>query len=807
MVVIGAGVVGAAVAEELSAGGWDQITVLDQGNLPAAGGSSSHAPGLVFQTNPSRTMVQLAGYTVAKLGRLGCFLPVGSLELATGTARLAELHRRQGWLAAAGVPARVLSPTECAAHHPLLDPDLIRGGLYVASDGLARSVPAVTAQLDLARGRGVRVLDRHRVLDLRTRGGRVAAVVTDRGEFGADVVVCATGIWGPRIARMVGVELPLAPLAHQFAWTGPLPALATAGGPGGAEAAHPILRHQDADLYIRDRQDRLGIGFYGHRPMLVDPDDIRPVEDADPMPSVLPFTEEDFAPGWAATQALLPATRKAKVEEGMNGLFSFTVDNMPLIGEAATVPGFWLAEAVWVTHSAGVGRAVAESLMDGYCSSFDLHGCDINRFEPHHLAPAYVRARAGQNYIEVYDIIHPLQPMEQPRPLRTTPFYPRQRELSGVFLEYAGWERPQWHEANEPLLAGRSIPAPGEWAARYWSPIVGAEALATREGVALFDMTTLKRVEVSGPGATAFLQWVTTGEVDRPIGSVTYSLLLSADGRIRSDITVARLAGDAYQVGVNGPADLAWLAGLAPADVVVRDITAGTCGLGLWGPRARDLVQPLAGDDFSNEGFGYFRARRTYLGAVPVTALRVSYVGELGWELYTTADLGLRLWDTLWRAGQPLGLVAAGRGAFTSLRLEKGYRLFGTDMTREHDPYQAGLGFAVNLGKGDFLGRAALVGSGAPDARPARLLACLTIADPADTVAGGEPVYHGGTCVGYVTSAGYGYTVGCGIAYAWLPAALAEPGQTVHIGYFDRLVPATVATEPLFDPARERLRS
>ncbi|SNS70207.1 Glycine cleavage system T protein (aminomethyltransferase) [Asanoa hainanensis] len=789
VVIIGAGVVGAALADELSALGWTDVTVVEQGALPRPGGSSSHAPGLVFQTNAAKVMTGFARYTIDKLTRLGCFAPVGSLEVATSEARLADLHRRQGWLTAWGGAGRVLSPAECAGLHDLLGPVL--GGLHVPGDGVANSVQAVSAQLARAR---VRVLDGHEVLDIRVVGDRVSGVVTSRGEVPADIVVCCAGIWGPRVARMVGQSLPLTPLAHQFGWTDPLPALAGQQ----AEAVRPILRHQDADLYLRERFDRVGVGYYGHRPMPIAADDIVP----GPMPSVLPFTADDFEPGWAAAQDLLPALREAKVEEGMNGLFSFTTDNMPLLGPSAAVAGLWFAEAVWVTHSAGVARAVAEWLARGHCSSFDLHECDLNRFEPHQLAPDYVLARGCQNYVEVYDVIHPLQPMESPRPLRTTPFYPRQLALDAAFLEFAGWERPQWYGHNAALLPGREVPAPHPWAARYWSPIVGAEALATRETVALYDMTTLKRVEVTGPGAAAYLQWLTTGNVDRSVGTVTYCLLLDVDGGVRSDITVARLGPHEFQVGINGPLDVDWFARHLPADgsVAVRDTTAGTCCVGVWGPRARDLVQSLTVDDFSNEAFRYFRARRTYIGTVPVTALRLSYVGELGYELYTTADLGLKLWDTLWAAGQELGIVAGGRGAFASLRLEKGYRLFGTDLTYEHDPYEAGLDFAVKLDKGDFLGRSAL----ASRTNLARRLTCLTLAE---VVMGKEPVYAGDECVGHVTSAAYGYTVGTGIAYAWLPASLATPGQTVHIGYFDRRVPATVAAEPLFDPRMERLRA
>ncbi|MFE3169714.1 FAD-dependent oxidoreductase [Streptomyces sp. NPDC059224] len=806
VVIIGAGVVGAALADEISARGWTEVTVVDQGPLPATGGSSSHAPGLVFQTNPSKTMTELARYTVEKFRSLDvdgrpCFLQVGGLEVATGPERLAELHRRHGWITAWGVEARVVTPEECVELHPLLDADRVLGGLLVPTDGIAKAVLAVEAQIRRATGRGVRFLARHEVLDVRHDEGAVTAVVTDQGEIPADIVVCCAGIWGPRIARMVGMNLPLTPLAHQLAWTGPVPVLAGQT----EEAVRPILRHQDAGLYYRDRFDGLGIGSYGHRPMPVAADDIRSLHEAGQMPSVLEFTEEDFEGAWAETRSLLPATREAKLEEGINGLFSFTTDGYPLLGESPDVKGFWVAEAVWVTHSAGVGRAVAEWLVDGHCSSFDLHECDVNRFEPHQLAPEYVLARDCRNFVEVYDILHPLQPGGDPRPIRTSPFYARQREHGAFFLEANGWERPQWYEANAPLTEGRSIPTPNDWAARYWSPIVGAEAQVTRETVALYDMTALKRLEVTGPGAAGFLEGLVTGKVAKSVGSVTYTLLLGHDGGIRSDITVARLAHDLFQVGANGNLDLDWFTRHLPADggVQVRDITPGTCCVGLWGPLAREVLQPLTDEDFSDEGLRYFRARRAFVGSVPVTAMRLSYVGELGWELYTTADQGAKLWDTLWRAAEPLGGIIAGRGAFNSLRLEKGYRSFGTDMTYEHDPYEAGVGFAVRPGKGEFVGRAALERR---RAEVRRRLSCLTVDDPRAVVMGKEPVYDGERAVGYVTSAAYGYTVGKGIAYAWLPAELAVPGTGVQIGYFDERVDAVVAEEPLFDPGMSRLR-
>ncbi|NEB01022.1 FAD-dependent oxidoreductase [Streptomyces sp. SID13726] len=806
VVIIGAGVVGAALADEISARGWTEVTVVDQGPLPATGGSSSHAPGLVFQANPSKTMTELARYTVEKLCSLDvdgqpCFLQVGGLEVATTPERVAELHRRHGWLTSWGIDSRILTADECVERHPLVNRDRVLAGLHIPTDGLAKAVLAVEAQIRRATERGVTFLARHEVLDIRQADGEVTGVVTDHGDLEADIVVCCAGIWGPRIARMVGMNLPLTPLAHQLAWTGPVPELAGQT----EEAVRPILRHQDADLYYRDRYDTLGIGYYGHRPMPVTADEILSFDEAEPMPSVLKFTEDDFADAWTETRSLLPATRAAEIDEGINGLFSFTTDGLPLLGESPDVKGFWVAEAVWVTHSAGVGRAVAEWLVDGHCSSFDLHECDVNRFEPHQLAPEYVLARDCRNFAEVYDILHPLQPSGDPRPIRTSPFHTRQQELGAFFLEANGWERPQWYEANAGLVEGRSIVTPNDWAARYWSPIVAAEAQVTRETVAMYDMTALKRLEVSGRGAADFLERLCTGKVAKSVGSVTYTLLLDHDGGIRSDVTVARLAPDLFQIGVNGNLDLDWFTRHLPADgtVQARDITAGTCCIGLWGPLARDVLQPLTDADFSATGLKYFRAKHAYIGSVPVTAMRLSYVGELGWELYTTADLGQKLWDTLWQAARPLGGIAAGRGAFNSLRLEKGYRSFGTDMTYEHDPYEAGVAFAVRPDKEDFTGKAALERR---STAVHRRLTCLTIDDPRSVVMGKEPVYDGPNPVGYVTSAAYGYTVGKGIAYAWLPAELSEPGKVVHIGYFDERIEAVVAEEPLFDPKMTRLR-
>ena len=390
--------------------------------------------------------------------------------------------------------------------------------------------------------------------------------------------------------------------------------------------------------------------------------------------------------------------------------------------------GFWSAEAVWITHAGGVGRAMAEWIIEG-SPSIDLRESDLNRFHRHALHRDYIRTRANQQYIEVYDVIHPLDQVQEPRGLRVSPFYARQQALGAHFFESAGWERPQWYAANEAELArrGATWPERDAWTARNWSPIIGAEHLATRERVALFDLTPFTKLEISGPGALAYLQWLTANQMDQPIGKVTYTAMLTARGGIRCDVTVTRLAADRFLLitgGASGMHDLAWLRSHLPDDgsVQIEDITSAQCCLGLWGPHARDLLRRVSSDDFSHAGFPYFTARQITVGYVPVRAARVSYVGELGWELYTPTEYGGALWETLWEAGQSLGIIAAGGGAFESLRLEKGYRLWGADIHTEYTPYEAGLGFAVNLKKGDFLGRDALVRSKADRGRPQALL-------------------------------------------------------------------------------------
>jgi glycine cleavage system aminomethyltransferase T/glycine/D-amino acid oxidase-like deaminating enzyme len=828
VVIIGAGIVGTNLADELAPRGWTNITVVEQGPLELAGGSTSHAPGPVFQTNPSKTMTEFASYTVDKLLSLSadgvpCFNQLGGLELATTEARLEDLKRKLGYATSWGIDGRLIDPDECEKLWPLLnsgalsDGRQVLGGLYVPSDGLASAARAVQLLISRTREAGVIYLGSTTVTGIEQTGGKVTGVETADGVIPADIVVSCAGFWGRELGKMVGMKVPLLPLAHQYVKT---TALAELKGrnelPNGARL--PILRYQDKDLYYREHGDRIGIGSYAHRPMPVDMAEL-PRVGADEMtdhrmPSRLDFTLDDFLPSWEDSKDLLPALRGAQIEDGFNGIFSFTPDGGPLMGESPDVEGFFVAEAVWVTHSAGVARAMAELIIEGR-SRTDLHGCELTRFEKVQTSDQYVSETSQQNFVEIYDVLHPLQPKESPRDLRVSPFNVRQKELGAFFLESAGWERPHWFEANAGLLeelpAEWQAPERDAWSAMFSSPISAAEAWRTRTAVGLYDMTPLKRLAVNGPGAQGLLHRLSTGNIAKKPGAVTYCLLLEHDGGIRSDVTVARLAEEQFQLGVNSNVDFDYLrveagkqSAADPAQWVhVTDITGSTCCIGLWGPLAREVIGKVSGDDLSNDGLKYFRTKEISVGGIPVTAMRLSYVGELGWELYTTAEYGLKLWDLLFEAGQEHGIIAAGRGAFNSMRLEKGYRLWGTDMTSQHHPYESGLGFSIAKDKEGFVGCEALAGRKEQPA--SRALRCLTVDNGTSMVLGKEPVYVNGEAAGYVTSAAYGYSVRKPIAYAWLPSGVGI-GDSVEIEYFGERIAATVTAEPLFDPGMERLR-
>ena len=809
-VIIGAGIVGCSVAYHLTKLGWRDIVVVEQGPLFETGGSTSHAPGLVFQINPSKTMTDFAKYTVDLWTRLEldgepCAKTVGSMEVAWTPERLADLKRKAGYGMSWGVDAHLISPDEARDRIPMLS-DRILGAIYVPSDIHTKATRPAEAMAREAERNGATFYGGVKVTGFGIADGRITAVHTTHGDIKTDLVVAATGIWAPKVGGMAGVPIPLSPMQHLYAVTTPLPELAGET----EEIAQPLLRHQDKSVYFRQVGQSYGIGSYRHEPLLMDADDIPDHESSSDPPAEMPFTPSHFETAMSAAGDLLPGLRGVGLTRKFNGVFSFTTDGFPVLGESPQVQGFWSAQAVWITHAGGVGKAVAEWIVNGEPTT-DLRESDIRRFHPHALSRPYVRARAAQQYREVYDIIHPRQQMANPRNLRLTPFYTRQKELGGVFFENAGWERPQWYDSNEGLLD--SLDVTGEsrtgWEAREWSPTVSAEHVATRERVAMFDLTPFAKFEVAGPGSLDALQRLSTNQMNKPVGTITYTSMLTPSGGIKCDLTVTRLADDRFMVvtgGAMGLHDLAWIQAHLPDDgsVKVTDVSSGRCCIGLWGPRARDLLSRVCDDDVTDDGFPYMTAKPITIAEVPSLALRISYVGELGWEIYASAEQGLRLWDVLWEAGQPLGVIAAGGGAFDSLRLEKGYRLWGNDIHTEYNPYEAGIGFAVRMRKGNFIGRDELREIRAQG--PTRRLCCMTLDDPNAVVMGKEPIMDGNRVLGYVTSANYGHSIGRGIVYGYLPMSHTEVGTSVDVLYFGERLQATVAKEPLYDPRGEKMK-
>ena len=612
---MGAGIAGSSVAYHLTKLGWRDVVVVDQGPLFETGGSTSHAPGLVFQINASQTMASFAKHTVdlwtrMELDGAPCAKTVGSLEVAWTPERLADLKRKAGYGLSWGVEAHLLGPAEARELFPLLS-ERVLGALYVPSDIQTRAVRPAEAMAREAQRNGAFFHGQVKVTGFRITNGRIAGVHTSRGDIETDLAVSAVGIWSPRLGGLAGVPIPLSPMQHLYAVSTPLPDLAGST----EEISLPLVRHQDKALYFRQEGEALGIGSYLHDPLLVDAEDIREHGDGHFPPAERPFAPEHFERGLAAAREVIPSLQGAGLTRTLNGMFSFTTDGFPVLGESPQVPGFWSAQAVWITHAGGVGRAVAEWIVNGE-PTVDLRECDIRRFHPHAESRSYVRERAAQQYREVYDIIHPRQQPASPRNIRLTPFVERQRELGAVFFESAGWERPQWYDANRDLLDSHTVAGASRsgWEAREWSPTVAAEHVVTRERAALFDLSPFAKFEVTGTGALEALQRLATNQMDKPVGSIAYTPMLTPRGGIKCDLTITRLGPERFLVvtaGSTGPHDLDWIGSHLPDDgsVNVADVSAEQCCVGLWGPRARDVLRRVCDDDVSDAGFPYMTAK------------------------------------------------------------------------------------------------------------------------------------------------------------------------------------------------------
>lgn len=838
VVVIGGGVGGASIAYHLTLMGWRDVVVLERSELTS--GSTFHSAGLVGQLRTSSNLTKMIRYSADLYRKLHAeteidpgWREVGSLRLASSPARLEELKHLVAVSRSFGLPLELISAADAQKLFPLMTTDGVEGAVYLATDGYIDPTGLTMALVAGAKARGAQFCAHTRVRSITRANGRIAGVVTDRGTIATEIVVNAAGQWAGEIGRMVDLNFPIVSMAHLYLITKPM----------GITQTLPTMRDPDLLVYYREEVGGLIMGGYERQPVAWALDGIP----QDFNGKLLPPDWERFAPLMENAVRRVPALENAQVNMLLNGPEGFTPDAEYLMGPT-TVKGFWIA-AAFCAHglagAGGIGKAMAEWIIEGH-PEWDLWRLDHRRFGANYASQNYVLARTIETYAKYYDIHYPNEERQSARPLRLSPAYDRLVALGAVFGEKTGWERPNWFEGqtndngrtandggmikdggrqteisamkyiavrndNQPsanLQAPISF-SPRGWTQYQWSPQIGYEHLATRERAGLFDETSFAKISVRGAGALKLLQYLCDNDMDRPIGSVTYTQMLNPRGGIECDFTVTRLGSEQFQI-VTGTAfgahDLMHIQSHAPDDgsAIVEDVTSQYGCFGLWGPRARAILSGLTKADVSNGAFPYMTAQRIAIGDVPCLALRVTYVGELGWEFYFPMEYGRALWDTLWAAGESFGMVAGGYRAIESMRVEKGYRYWSADMGPDYTPYEAGLGFAVKLHKGDFIGRDALVKQ--KEKGITRKLCCLTLDDASAIAIGNEPVRHNDRVVGWITSASYGYSAQKSICYTYLPIELAVLGTRLDVEMLGERIGAVVAQDPQWDPRGERVR-
>jgi glycine cleavage system aminomethyltransferase T/glycine/D-amino acid oxidase-like deaminating enzyme len=829
VVIIGAGIVGNSMAYHLARLGWKDIVLIDKGRMPNPGGSTGHASNFIFLTDHSKEMTLFTLDSVKQYKELGVFTKSGGIEVARTSDRMEELKRRMASSKAWGIDASLITPAEVKALVPFINESVILGGFYTEGIGTVDSLRGGTIMRERAEAMGaLTVSPQTEVTGIDVQNGRVRGVRTDKGDIGAETVVISCGVWSPRIARMAGASIPLSPAVHQMISVGPVPLFADTVG----EIKYPIVRDMDTNGYERQHGSDMEVGSYDHRPILWDPDDIPSIEQSKLSPTELPFTKEDFDESLEHALELMPdilGDPNVGIRHAINGLLSLTPDGFPMLGETPEVKGLWSVAAIWIKEAPGIARSVAEWMTTGV-PEIDPSGSDIARFYDHQKTRAHVQGRSAEGFNKTYGIVHPREQWESNRRVRISPFYEREKALGAVFFETAGWERPNWYESNRKLLSKygeKVMPRRYEWESRWWSPIINAEHLGMREGVGMVDLSAFAVFDIAGSCALDTMQKLCAVQMNVPLGRVVYTSLLNPAGGIKADLTVMRLGPNHFRVvtgGADGARDKKWFLDHLPEDGAVQlaDLTSSWATIGVWGPRARDLVKLITDDDVSNQGFPFGTCRFIDLGPVRALASRISYVGELGWEIYVPFEQGARLWDAIWEAGQAFDIVPVGIGVYgTTGRLEKCYRAYGMELEQEFNLVETGLA-RPQVKPQDFIGKEPYLKQRAE--QPAAILCTLTVDDNTSTsgfkryMQGREPVLtqdgkrivdkHGRGS--YVTSAGSGPSVGKTILMSFLPPEQARVGNKLCVEYFDEQYPVTVAVvgpTPLFDPQNTRVKS
>jgi glycine cleavage system aminomethyltransferase T/glycine/D-amino acid oxidase-like deaminating enzyme len=830
VVVIGAGIVGNSMAWHLARLGWKDIVLLEKGTLPSPGGSTGHASNFIFLTDHSKEMTAFTLDSVRQYEELGVFTKTGGIEVARTPERMQELTRRITSSKSWGIePAELVSKERVKELVPFLNEDIVLGGVFWPNVGVVDSLEAGTRMRKKAQDLGALTIGAGvEVTGIDVENGRVKRVRTDSGDIETDTVVIACGVWSPRIAEMAGASIPLTPAVHQMIDLGPIAAFEDIKDPVG----FPIIRDVDTNMYERQHGNEFEVGSYAHRAILMDPDDIPSIAEAALSPTMLPFTQDDFDPQLEDALELFPdviGDERAGMKLAINGLLSLTPDGNPIIGETPEVKGLWSAAAIWIKEAPGIAKAVAEWMTNG-SPEIDPHGSDIARFYDHHKTTRHIEARTTEGYNKTYGIVHPMEQWASNRGVRLSPAHERLKALGAEFFEAAGWERPYWYSSNVGLLeefGDRVMPREAEWESRWWSPIINAEHLAMRERAGMVDLSAFAIFDVTGPGALAYLERLCVNRVDVAPGKTVYTPLLNPAGGILADLTIMRLAHDRFRVvtgGGMGMRDKKIFTDALPADgsAALFDATNAWTTIGLWGPRSRDILAGATSDDVAHQGFPFLTSKTVEINGVRALASRISYVGELGWEIYVPIEQGLRVWDALWESGGPHGLVPVGIGTYAvTARLEKGYRAHGNELELDFNLVEAGMA-RPSLKDADFVGREAYLKQREDD--PAAILCTLTLDDPTSKsgvkryMLGREPILskegrplvdrHGRRS--YVTSAGSGPSVGKHLLMSYLPPEFAKVGTSLLVEYLGEQYPVMVAvagSTPLFDPDNARIRS
>ena len=828
VVIVGAGIAGNGLAYHLARLGWRDMVQLDKGPLPNPGGSTGHASSFTFPVEYSRQMTEWCLDGIQQFTDLGVFTRCGGIEVARTEERMHELRRRLSAAHAYGVEAELLSPAGVRNLMPFLDDTKILGGFHVPMVGVVDPLYAGTIWRERAMEMGALTVSANtEVLGVDVERGRVTGITTTKGHIAADTIVVCGGCWSRKVAAMAGAVIPLVPAVHQMIDVGPVPEFEALDNP----LAFPVIRDMDARMYERQAGGDLEIGSYAHRSILVPVQDIPSNEQARLTPTELPFTPEDFDEHMEKALELYPAivgNEKVGIKHAINGLISLTADGMPLLGETPEVKGLWSCAAMWIKEAPSLTRMLAEWMTDGK-PEMDPASANIARFYDTQKTPFHVESRGAEWFPKFYGIVHPAEQWATDRDVRRGAAHAQHAALGAEFIEISGWERPNWYWSNEPLLAeygDRVMAREHEWDARWWNPIANAEHLALRDRVGLIENPAFAEWDVSGPGALAWLQHMVVGQVDVSVGRMVYTQMLNEAGGIRADIVVMRLAHDLFRVvdaGFAGHADMQWMTDHLPDDGSVNfaDVTTSWSMIAIWGPRARDVVASVTTDDVSNEGIPYGACRWIDIGSIRVLAARISYAGELGWELHVPFEQGARLWTMLMEAGQPHGIVPVGLAAYGgSLRVEKGYRLMGNELELDRSLVEAGMA-RPKVKEADFIGKAAYLAQ--REAGPANLL--CTLAMESNTSSSGvkryplgkEPVCKpDGTVLvdrngrrSFVTTAATGVSVGKHLLMAYLPVEEAVVGTTLAVEYIAELYPVTVAAvgaAAVFDPENTRMR-